>query len=169
MRRKAGRAVVAGGVLAGALCLGLYGIAQEAGEPGAAARKQDAPAVKGPSEDVTADFIRKVMKMNAELSELNRKIEARKRDLYEQHAEIKKLRAEMLALQARINEILDADEELSALAAERDTLWTLMPEMPKAKGPMGMPPFPGMQPGAVPPGGPKLEPPGAAADAPKGP
>jgi soluble cytochrome b562 len=83
------------------------------------------------SSEISADFIKKVMETSARIEECKKQIAERQSYLYKNNPEIKAYREEMIAMQAKINKILEGDKELAELRQNRDILWTTMPVLPR--------------------------------------
>ncbi len=73
------------------------------------------------------DLVRKSMQARTELDRLNRAINKRQTEIYEENPAIKEMQAEMRKLQAKIDAVLDADAELQELKAQEQEV---APEMP---------------------------------------
>ncbi len=79
------------------------------------------------SETVDPAIVRAGMKARAEYDALDKKITARRQQIYEENPTVKKLQANMRELQKRIDSILERDEELCQL---REKLDSIAPQMP---------------------------------------
>ncbi len=104
------------------------------------------------SAEISADFIKQIMETSAKIDDAKRAIAGRRAQLFANNPDIKAARAQMVALQRKINAILDADPELADLRISRDIVWSTMPVFPHSRpgGPMapggaGMP-FPMLSP-----------------------
>lgn len=110
-----------------------------------------------PVAQISGDFMKKVMETSARIKAVRESMTERQDYLYANNPEIKQMHAEIVGMQRKINAILDADKELVELKMNRDILISVMPELPRLKGPGGMPPA-GMPPGMPPGGMPKATP-----------
>jgi len=92
------------------------------------------------SAEISADFVKKVMETSARIEECKREIAERQAYLYENNPKIKELRQQLIAMQLKINQIIEADKELVDMRLSRDIIWTTMPVLPKIHGhqPPGM-------------------------------
>lgn len=85
------------------------------------------------SAEISADFVKKVMETSARIEECKKQIAERQAYLYENNPKVKDLRQEMIAMQLKINKIIEADKELTDLRLSRDIVWTTMPVLPKMR------------------------------------
>ena len=88
-----------------------------------------------------ANLVRESMQARAAYEELNRKVLARKTEIFEQNEKIRELQAKMRELQQKIDKILAEDKELNQL---KEKMQSIAPEMPAGlnKPPATLPSLP---------------------------